>query len=52
LVVFYQARAGTVGTDHLVYAVINPTGEVASHDVTINIKKAPKDAKPSGGSRI
>jgi hypothetical protein len=50
--VFYQARAGTLGTDHLAYAVINATGETATYDVTINIKEAPKDAKPSGGSKI
>ena len=40
--VFYQARAGIVGTDHLVYEVTNPTGEVSTYDVTINIKEAPK----------
>ncbi|MGD1213208.1 MAG: hypothetical protein ABR973_17995, partial [Candidatus Acidiferrales bacterium] len=51
-VVFYQARGGALGTDHLVYAVTNATGEVASYDVTINIKEAPKEAKPSGGSKI
>ncbi len=51
-VVFYQARAGAVGTDHLVYAITNPTSAVATYDVTINIKEAPKDAKPSGGSKI
>lgn len=28
-VAFYQARAGAGGTDHLVYAVTNPTGKVA-----------------------
>ena len=51
-IVFYQARAGTFGTDHLVYAVINATGAAATYDVTINIKEAPKEVKPSGGSKI
>jgi hypothetical protein len=51
-VVFYQARAGTLGTDHLVYAVTNPTGEVATYNVTIKIKEAPKEVKPSGESKI
>jgi hypothetical protein len=51
-VVFYQARAGTLGTDHLVYAVINATDETATYDVTINIKEAPAQVKPSGGSKI
>ncbi|MGD1213214.1 MAG: SapC family protein [Candidatus Acidiferrales bacterium] len=47
-----QARAGALGTDHLVYVVTNATGEVASYDVTINIKEAPAQVKPSGGSKI
>ena len=51
-VVFYQARGGALGTDHLVYVVTNATGEVASYDVTINIKEAPAQVKPSGGSKI
>jgi len=51
-VVFYQARASTVGTDHLVYEVTNPTGEVGAYDVTINIKEAPAQVKPPGGSKI
>jgi hypothetical protein len=38
--VFYQARAGATGSDHLVYEVANPTGEVGSFDVTITIKEA------------
>ena len=51
-VLFDRARAGIVGTDHLVYEVTNPTGEVATYDVTINIKEAPAQVKPSGGSKI
>jgi hypothetical protein len=51
-VVFYQARAGVTGSDHLVYEVANPTGEVGTYDVGINIKEAPEQIKLSGGSKI
>jgi len=51
-VVFYQARVGATGGDHLVYEVLNSTGEVGSYDVSINIKKAPEQVKPLGGSKI
>lgn len=51
-VVSYQARVGTTGSDHLVYTVANPTGEVASYDVAITIKEAAEQVKPSGGSKI
>ncbi len=51
-VVFYRARPGIVGTDHLVYEVTNPTGQAATYDVTINIKEAPAPVKPPGGSKI
>jgi hypothetical protein len=51
-VAFYQARTGATGSDHLVYEVTNPTGEVGTYDVTINIKEAPKPIRPSGGSKI
>lgn len=51
-VMFYQARGGAVGTDHVVYEVTTSTGEVATYDVTIAIKEAPEKVKPSGGSRI
>jgi hypothetical protein len=40
-VVFYQARAGATGSDHLVYEVMNLTGEVGTYDVTITIEEAP-----------
>lgn len=45
-VVFYQARAGATGSDHLVYVVTNPTGEVAIYDVSITIKEGPKSPSP------
>jgi hypothetical protein len=51
-VVFYQARAGTTGSDHLVYEVTNSTGEVGAYDVTITIKNPPLQVKPSSGSKI
>lgn len=51
-VVFYQARAGATGSDHLVYEVTNPTGEVGTFDVTIKIKNPPEQVKPSSGSKI
>ena len=51
-VVFYQARVGATGSDHLVYEVTTPTGEVGTYDVTINIKNLPEQVKPSGGSKI
>jgi hypothetical protein len=51
-VVFYQARAGAIGTDHLVYLVANPTGEVGSYDVTIKIKEAPKPSAVGKDQRI
>ena len=41
-VVFYQARAGATGSDHVVYEVTSENGEVGTYDVTINIKEAPK----------
>ena len=49
-VVFHQARGGTTGSDHLVYVVANPTGEVGSYDVTINIKTTPAKPRNEGVS--
>jgi hypothetical protein len=51
-VVFYQARGGAVGTDHVVYEVTTSTGEVATYDVTITIKEGPKPASPGKDQRI
>ena len=51
-VVFYQARAGAVGTDHVVYEVTTSSGEVGTYDVTITIKEAPEQGSPSSGSKI
>ena len=41
-IVFYQARVGATGTDHLIYEVINASNKVDAYDVTINIKEPPK----------
>jgi hypothetical protein len=41
-VVFYQAGVSATGSDHLVYEVTTPTGEVGTYDVTIKIKQAPE----------
>ncbi len=49
---FYQARAGATGSDHLVYLVTNPTGEVESYDVTITIKEAPKSNSGTKDQKI
>jgi hypothetical protein len=51
-VIFYQARAGAAGSDHLVYLVTNPTGEVGSYDVTITIKESPKSNSGTKDQKI
>lgn len=51
-VIFYQARVGSGGTDHLVYEVTNSAGEVGTYDVTINIKEAPRKGGSPNGSKI
>jgi len=45
-VAFYQARAGVIGTDHIVYVVTNADGSVGAYDVSINIREAPKASAP------
>ena len=46
-VVFYQARPGATGTDHLVYEVVNASNKIDAYDVTITIKEAPKGSATS-----
>jgi len=46
-VVFYQARVGATGPDHLVYEVVNASNKVDAYDVTINIKEAPQGLAPN-----
>jgi hypothetical protein len=51
-VVFYQARAGYSGPDHVKYEVTSENGEVATYDVTINVKEAPKPPVPNAEKPI
>jgi len=47
-VVFYRARAGSAGTDHVIYKVTSASGEVETYDVTVTVKPAPAPSPPSG----
>jgi hypothetical protein len=40
LVVFYQAKDGYSGSDHVSYAVTNAEGQTQGYDVTIAVKPA------------
>ena len=51
-VVFYRARAGSAGPDHVVYKVTSANGEVETYDVTINIEKAPKPVSTTREQKI
>ena len=51
-VVFYQARAGYAGSDHVVYEVTDSTGEVSIYDVTIKVKETQKPDKRPKDSKI
>ena len=45
-VVSYQARNSTNASDHVMYSVTYPNGEIALYDVAIHIKElSPKDGK-------
>jgi len=46
-VVFYRARAGYSGPDHLRYEVTDAKGEVDVFDITITVKLAPPPPTPS-----
>lgn len=46
-VVFYQARAGIIGNDHFVYAVVGLDGKIDGYDVTITIQEPPKAPIPN-----
>jgi hypothetical protein len=50
--VFYQARVGATGTDHLVYEVVNASNKVDAYDVTITIREAPKGSTPNSDKPI
>jgi hypothetical protein len=47
-VVFYLARAGYAGPDHVKYEITTENGEVATYDVTIAIKAPPGPSQPAG----
>ncbi len=47
LVVFYQAKEGYSGSDHVRYAVTNPQGQTEGYDVTITVKPAPAGEVPA-----
>lgn len=47
-VVFYRARAGSAGPDHVIYKVTSANGEVETFDVTITVKPAPPPSAPNG----
>jgi hypothetical protein len=49
-VVFYQAREGYAGPDHVSYEVTASNGEVGDFDVTITVKAAPAPTPPAGGA--
>lgn len=51
-VLFYQARVGATGADHLAYEVTNASGKVDAYDVTINIKEPPKSPVPDSEKPI
>jgi hypothetical protein len=39
--VFYQARPKATGSDHVMYSVTYPNGEIALYDVAIHVKEPP-----------
>jgi hypothetical protein len=51
LVVFYQAKEGYAGSDHVSYAVTNAQGKVQGFDVTINVKAGSAPASPKPPTR-
>jgi hypothetical protein len=46
-VIFYEARDGYVGADHVNYEVTSETGDVATYDVKITVKAA-APSQPGG----
>lgn len=48
-VVFYVARTGYSGPDHVKYEITNEKGEVATYDVTITVKAAEPAPTPPAG---
>ena len=51
-VVFYQARVGATGTDHVVYEVKNAGNALNDYDVSITIKEVPKGSNLDPGKPL
>jgi hypothetical protein len=51
LVVFYQAKEGYSGSDHVSYAVTNAEGQTQGYDVTITVKPVPAGEVPASPSK-
>jgi hypothetical protein len=45
-ITFYEGRAGSTGTDHLIYEVVDFNGEVGVYDVTVEITESAKPSVP------
>jgi hypothetical protein len=51
-VVFYLARPGYTGPDHVKYEVTSENGEVATNDVTITVRAAPAQRPALGDAGV
>jgi hypothetical protein len=51
-VVFYLARPGYTGPDHVKYEVTSENGEVGAYDVTIGVKAAPHQRPALGDAGV
>jgi hypothetical protein len=49
-VVFYQAKAGYAGPDHVHYEVTGSNGEITAYDVSITVKAGAPQTVPQGRS--
>jgi hypothetical protein len=47
-VVFYTAKTGYTGPDHVKYETTDENGQVDTYDVTIAVKAAPAESPPAG----
>jgi hypothetical protein len=50
-VVFYQAREGYMGPDHVSYDVTNADGELGAFDVAITVRAAPAPMAPGNDQK-
>ena len=50
-VVFYEARGGYTGPDHVAYQVTDEKGQVARYDVTITVEQGTSSSTPSEASQ-